>query len=353
MGDSQRAGQLASALPLLTILALIFAFLRIHHKHRHNRPLGWDGYTLMVSWVFLLVSLVLVLAAVVHGYGQHISEIRASIVQVTRLIAASQCFATGAAALSKTSIAITVLRLATERWHRIFIWNVAVSVNIFIWGGAVFVCVAIWDRPDVCEAGKHLFEFAVISSVWSAITDLIFAMLPWLVIRRLKLRKAEEMAVGVVMALGIASAITAAIRTTQLRCQHFTTDATYDSVPLVISTFAEPAVIIMAASVPFSRLLVRDVSSMAFQRSLPDERTAGRNFIVSHRPRSSHSVSSFSQGRFGRPTCSVSCTGGPMDPNALSRTLWTQDGAIILRTCEFEVEVAPRQAAWGGPRSEP
>lgn len=114
------------------------------------------------------MSSILILASIAHGYGQHIHDTGSTYYcHAVRLVAVSEFFAVTAVALSKTSIAITLLRLANKRWQVILIWGVAVSVNIFMWCTAIFLWTTIWNAEleEVCSIGKHisLWEFTILS----------------------------------------------------------------------------------------------------------------------------------------------------------------------------------------------
>lgn len=102
----------------------------------------------------------------VYGYGQHYYEHISRPIEVAHLVAASEFFALIAVALSKTSIATTLLQLATDRWQRLIIPILATSVNLFIGWSAIYLWVAIWDNGLVeeCRTGVHVWYMAVFAA---------------------------------------------------------------------------------------------------------------------------------------------------------------------------------------------
>ena len=180
---------MASALPFLTILSLTFVALRIFSKRRYGKLIDKDDYTLMLSWVratssfppqidtrltieklSLLTSLVLVIAAIGLGYGKHFYEIEPiKSTQVAKLVAVSEFFAILAVALSKTSIAMTLLTVAhkaQKQWLIILTWFLVVSVDLFTLGLAIFALLTVWNGILVtaCMAGKRVWDFAVFAA---------------------------------------------------------------------------------------------------------------------------------------------------------------------------------------------
>lgn len=106
--------------------------------------------------------------------------------------------------------------------------------------------------------------------------------------------------------------------------------STDDSVPLVIWTFAEPAVIIMAASVPYFRLFIKEVSHET-KRKPPGGTILRGDLQQLHLIPSRPNMGMDALG----PMCTSLCRGGPMKS---SSGLNIGDRAI-LRTYEFEVDI--------------
>ncbi|KAL2260353.1 hypothetical protein VTK26DRAFT_5658 [Humicola hyalothermophila] len=259
MAMSPHLQQMVLALSVGISHALAFVFLRLYAKHRRSRPFHRDDYTLLAAIASLSVSFALTMAATAYGYGQHYYEHIARPVEVAHLVAAAEFFALMAVALSKTSVAFTLLELARGAWMRRLIQGLALSVLFFVTWSALYLWIAIWDSllVEACKTGSHVWYLAVVAAAWSAATDFIFAGLPWFIIWDLQMRKSEKIGLGLVMSLGIVSGIVASIKISHISCKDFKQDITYTSVPLVVWTFAEPSVIIMAASAPYFRLLFR------------------------------------------------------------------------------------------------
>lgn len=98
-----------------------------------------------------------------YGYGQRLEELKSNPVRAVQLIAVAEFFAVCAVALGKTSIAMTLLVLARDRWHRRAIWGLAVSVVLAAVGFAIFLWVAIWNQlvETVCRDQEWVWGLAL------------------------------------------------------------------------------------------------------------------------------------------------------------------------------------------------
>lgn len=103
--------------------------------------------------------------------GMHIFEIVdfAALPQANKFLFVGEFFGIIGISLAKTSFCVTLLRLATKRWHKILIWACIVTVNGFMWPCAItfFVgCTPLekkWD-PTVegtCVDNAPIVNFAV------------------------------------------------------------------------------------------------------------------------------------------------------------------------------------------------
>jgi hypothetical protein len=231
------------ALPVLTIISAPVVLLRLFCKKMRGNPIRQDDYTLVAAWVreprwrnlgsdegshliikqfFLLAACILAVVATTRGYGQHLADLRSDPAGAVRLVAPSVFLSVTAAALGKTSIAMTLLQIIRERHQRLVVWFFVVSANTVIWGFAIFLWVIIWEERlvEICRAGGVFWGLAVFGaskysmalseetltmmrSVWSALTDFAFAVLPWFTIRKLARSQKDRIGLRVAMSFGV------------------------------------------------------------------------------------------------------------------------------------------------------
>lgn len=184
---------------VMTILSAVFLCLRFYCKlSRHQAP-WWDEYILTFAWVCpfslrfdspliaiwkicLLLSSSIISATVAKGFGKHVHNIEpAEIATIMKLFNIGVVFAITAASLSKTSWAVTLLRI--ERgWVRILLWFIIVSMNVLMGLTALFHYVQCspvarsWDNtlPGTCWPPDVLTDFAIASGGKTLTIPMIF-----------------------------------------------------------------------------------------------------------------------------------------------------------------------------------
>ncbi|KAK3942897.1 hypothetical protein QBC46DRAFT_339149 [Diplogelasinospora grovesii] len=276
MADAENYGpRLEKSTYAMVAVSLFFMLLRFGCKARYGKRFGLDDLLLAISWVLLGVYAGVIIAAMKHGLGRHMASLpHESIVMAHKLMATADFFIIISIAISKSSFAVTLLRLALEPWHKILVWGVIVTVNLFMWLSAIFIfcsCApieSIWDDdlPGTCWDARMLLNFNIFTGGWSAAMDFVLALFPWFLIWRLNMQKMEKIGVCIAMSLGILSGVTATIKTTYIEQSAERDDWTWLSLDLLIWSGAEIAVVITAASIPFLRLALREVANSSSSR---------------------------------------------------------------------------------------
>lgn len=202
----------------------------------YKRLLWWDDHLLLLSWVstqtiapnpvlayhgslkliqagqiFLFVDVLLVNSQVARGFGKPFTQQQPDgLVNTIKIGLVAATFALAATGLSKTSFALTLLRLTTGKIRK-FIWFIIISINVFVGIIGLFVwiqCIPLaksWDIriPGTCWDPNIGIVYAKFASAWSGTMDIVLALLPWKVIWGLKMCKKERLGVAVAMSLGV------------------------------------------------------------------------------------------------------------------------------------------------------
>ncbi|AEO54629.1 hypothetical protein MYCTH_2297381 [Thermothelomyces thermophilus ATCC 42464] len=247
-------------------MSLLFMALRFWCKRRYHKVIGLDDYILIFSWMLLALYVALTIASTRWGVGRHLDSVSLDdSIAAGRLLFVAEFFAILAVAVSKTSFAVTLLRFAFERWHRVFLWSVIVSVNMAMWSCAALLLAQcqptekLWDveLDGSCWPRAVYTAYSIFAGSWSAAMDFALAIFPWVLIWPMRIQTAEKIGVGIAMSLGVLAGVTAVIKTTFLpMAGKPKSDFTYVSTDLIIWAAAEAAVIISAASIPFMRPLL-------------------------------------------------------------------------------------------------
>ncbi|KAI0149811.1 hypothetical protein F4776DRAFT_659708 [Hypoxylon sp. NC0597] len=290
---------LNAALWICSSLACSFLSLRLYCKYKRHVSLQYDDYLLVVSWIVQVTCSILVSINVAAGFGKHTEDVIGengpeNIVPITLKETIVGFLMTLSAAWSKTSFAVTLLRITNGR-IKTLLWAIIITMNVFMTVGAMSLflqCSPVaksWDH-DIPGTCWHEFNniAGMFSSAYSALMDFVLALLPWPLIWHLKMKVKEKIGVAVAMSMGICAGATAIVKCYYLGKPHGE-DFFYEGGKLVIWGSAEVATTIMAASIPVLRVLIRDFrESVAWYRQSGSFRGALRSFGRKSRRMSGH-----------------------------------------------------------------
>ncbi|KAH8660774.1 putative integral membrane protein [Tricladium varicosporioides] len=287
MGVENRAPEMVVVTWLLATISLIFLALRVGIKLRRTRGLWWDDYTLMFSWVCLLIDCCVVSYAASLGFGKHSKDIPPSNFPKIGLAGnVSSLFSILAVIYSKTSFALTLLRIGKIKMH-VLLWFIIFSVNISLGGSALMSwiqCTPLernWNfmAEGKCWNPKVYVIYGVTAGVWSGCMDFVLAMLPWRIIWGLQIKKKEKAGVAIAMSMGVFAGITAIMKSVYIP-QVANQDFTYIGIKLILWGAAESSVSIVAASIPILRVLVREATGRYYKPGGPYAEARGNRSIV-------------------------------------------------------------------------
>ncbi|KAF2469581.1 uncharacterized protein BDR25DRAFT_343594 [Lindgomyces ingoldianus] len=276
MSDT-RGPKIIISLWILTILAFVLMVLRFVCKYWYSKGFGGlDDIILFISWVFVLLFCVFTgTVAVSYGLGKHIQDIDPrNLHTLFKHLFLGEFFISFAVAATKTSFSLTLLRITVREWHKWFIWFLMVSTNLVMFTCAFlffFQCTPVeklwdWRVEGKCLAPTVVGYYSVFAAAYSVCTDFLLAMCPWLIIRQLQMNRKEKAGVIAAMSLGMLAGIAAIVKMTFLPNSIYWKDLLYESANLLIWATVECSLCIIAASIPFLRVLVRDASSSRASR---------------------------------------------------------------------------------------
>ncbi|KAK4235136.1 hypothetical protein C8A03DRAFT_18076 [Achaetomium macrosporum] len=254
---------------LLTALSFAFLALRVYCKFARHRGLWWDDHLLIASWLALAADCAFISACVNLGFGRPLSQFDSKQNLGTFLLLSNLAgsFSILAALWSKTSFAVTVLRISPG-WIKVVVWFIIITVN-----AALGVAIAItWAQCTPIEKVWHprlegscwpksiQIRYNVFAAIYSGVMDIVLAVVPWKIIWTLTMKRKEKVGVMVAMSMGIFAGVTSLIKITQLPSISKST-FTESTTQLVILGAAESAITIIAASIPILRALIHDSRS--------------------------------------------------------------------------------------------
>ncbi|KAI1475589.1 hypothetical protein F4774DRAFT_421468 [Daldinia eschscholtzii] len=290
------------AIWIFAALATIFLGLRVACKCKWNTYLWYDDWFLVASWVLLIVSCIMVSANVAVGFGKHDRDIDPGELDglgMRSLVVGSLC--TLSAAWSKTSFAVSLLRIATPRLC-ILIWFLIISMNIFMHFSIALSWVSCqpvakwWDSSleGECWPPEIVLPIGIFFSAYSGFMDFVLALLPWVIIRRLQMSLKEKVGIAVAMSMGVFAGATAIVKSASLPVVN-DDDFNYLGIELVTRSVAEIATTIIAASIPVLRSSTRSHRGRR-NRGYHQHISSDEDGIISNRVRTPRTGNSTARG---------------------------------------------------------
>ncbi|KAK0710755.1 hypothetical protein B0H67DRAFT_539651 [Lasiosphaeris hirsuta] len=262
------------SLSVMTGVSLLLMILRFGSKARYQKKFGLDDFLLSVSWLCLVTYSAITVVAVSYGIGRRRALIPPeSLVIALKLLYIGRFFGIIALAISKSSFAVTLLHLARGAWQRGVIWFVIISLNLVMWlcGLSLFFqCMPVqkvWisETPGTCWESRVQVNIGIGAGAYSSAMDFTLALFPVFLIWDLQMGNREKLGVVIAMSLGVFAGITAIVKSYYIQFSARSTDFTFSSADLLIWSASETAVTIMAASIPFLRLIFKEVSGKSQQ----------------------------------------------------------------------------------------
>ncbi|KAI9931469.1 hypothetical protein ASPWEDRAFT_398146 [Aspergillus wentii DTO 134E9] len=270
MEDDDLGPTITAVMWVVTGVPFIIVVLRIYCKWKLSRGFGWDDTIVAFSWVLLAVYASVITAAARLGVGRHLATIPAAdIPPALELVYIGEFIAIIACVLSKTSFAVTLLRIVTRPWQKVMLWFIIVTMNIVMWLTAILYFAQcsnparLWDFSieATCWSPDVVTHLALFAGAYSGLMDLVLAMLPWWVIWKLQMKRREKTGIAIAMSLGVFAAATAFVKTSYLPNLSKQSDFTYYCGDILIWAAAETGATIFAASIPSLRILVLKMRS--------------------------------------------------------------------------------------------
>lgn len=140
-----------------------------------------------------------------YGLGRHIYTVPLEYFpQLSLLGNFAATFALLGVMASKTSFAVTILRLTTE-WTRALVWFIIIAINTLTSVSVIMTWIPCDPRraSTVCVPVPVYVNYSIFAGAFSGATDLGLALLPWYLIWDMNINIREKLGIGVAMSLGV------------------------------------------------------------------------------------------------------------------------------------------------------
>ncbi|OTA53282.1 hypothetical protein K449DRAFT_440123 [Hypoxylon sp. EC38] len=253
----------------VVVLCSIFVGLRIWARGWLFRDLklwGWDDTLAVLSYATFLPSCIFVILAARYGLATRDAELTDALrARAALYVGYWQMHYAVSSNLVKAGIAVALLRLTTtKRTFRLIILGILISTPIFT-SAVLIVLVATchpvgaqWDLAlGDCPVHTVMAYLSYIFTAFTVILDWACAVIPYLLLKDLEMKRRIKISLIVVLAFGSLAGICAIIRLPYLKYYLIEEDQLYYFANIVMWSNIETAIGIIAAALPPLRKLFR------------------------------------------------------------------------------------------------
>ncbi|RAK83961.1 integral membrane family protein [Aspergillus costaricaensis CBS 115574] len=256
--DVSQGPQILAATSITTAFALLTVLARMYVRVFFIRNVGPDDYVMVLTMALSLGGIAVIIPEVIYGAGRHTVYVENTASIATHLNFATQGIYMWAIGLVKISIGLFLLRFAPRRGYKIFIWVVMVVMllyTIICFLTLMFECKdirSIWDEnvKSQCFTSSQLLKLSYTNTGLNILTDLIFAILPAIMLRHLQVNRRVKASLVCILGLGIFACAAAIVKLSVLPNYGRTGDLLWDYSTLTIWVVVESNMGIIAGSLP-------------------------------------------------------------------------------------------------------
>ncbi|OOF95097.1 hypothetical protein ASPCADRAFT_515605 [Aspergillus carbonarius ITEM 5010] len=355
--DVSQGPQILAATSITTIVALLVVLARIYVRVFVIQNAGLDDYIMVLTMALSLSGWAVVIPEVIYGAGRHTVYVENTATIAMHLNFATQAIYMWAIGLVKVSIGLFLLRFAPRRSYKIFIWVVMVIMalyTIICFFTLVFECKdmrSIWDEnvKSKCFTTTQLLKLSYTNTGLNILTDLIFAILPAIMLRHLQVNRRVKASLICILGLGIFACAAAIVKLSVLPNYGRTGDLLWDYSTLTIWVVVESNMGIIAGSLPTLKPLFKQVLGSY------GSQTKTRPYTYGSKQYRLHSLSRSRQGQqqslrdgtLSGLDCGGDCEGSRMSPGHLAPTKTTTKGPYGDSSNSSEEYILSRQESRG------
>ncbi|KAK8011914.1 hypothetical protein PG989_000174 [Apiospora arundinis] len=247
---------------VMTILATIAVALRLYVRHMYN-SFAVDDWLMLAGWVVNIGHNASIIVLTLYGMGAHDDELTTGMkLKIALWTVIWQFIYVLDGALIKSSIIITMLRLANRRVYKIILWTLfglAWATWQISWPVAIFQCKpvsAAWTGVGDCQSGqKVILQVSYFVSAVNIFTDLATALTPILLLRHLQMPAKVKYLTMFILSLGVLASVATTIRITYTWAYTNPVEQMYNIGKIVLLTVLECDLGLIAGSLPMLRRL--------------------------------------------------------------------------------------------------
>ncbi|BDD55704.1 hypothetical protein MAP00_001193 [Monascus purpureus] len=190
------------------VIFSVFVGLRLYTRKEILNAVGPDDYLTVIALAVHILYTIFVTIATTYSLG--------------RLFAEAEYPATYFTAVKKLAVGMLLLRIVQNKTQIWFIWLcIAATVPIIVFSTVTVIvqCVPVEKSWNPTVPGSCWLDFSKVGYTvgsWFVAADFSFAILPWFVLWKLKMKRKEKITIACGLSLGVFTGVCGIIRTVAL-----------------------------------------------------------------------------------------------------------------------------------------
>ncbi|KAI3401680.1 hypothetical protein diail_9344 [Diaporthe ilicicola] len=266
-----RGTQLFIVMVVVLGLAWILVLLRAYVRIVFIKNVAADDWWMFASILaYTAYSTVAMWGIIDGGTGRHIADLtlEETLIGLKAWYICEVIYA-AISAMVRTSVALFLLRVATEPIHK---WVIYANLGIIYVISTVFTFIAIFQcnppsyfyeqvlgKPGGCMDVNVVPNAVIAHSVIGAVTDLVFAALPVAMLWDVQLNKRTKFVVALLLGMGAVAGVALLVRIPFVKRLAISPDFLFETVDVAIWSVMEPSLGIIAGCVATLRPLFKSM----------------------------------------------------------------------------------------------
>ncbi|KAF4471100.1 integral membrane pth11 [Fusarium albosuccineum] len=251
----------------LTAVTLVFVVPRVYTRVAVAESFGIDDHFYNSAFAFLVLYTVFISVAAHYGFGHDLVDIAAGNPNDLPLAilyeAIGQTFAIIGMAVAKWSVGLFLLRTVVVQWHKVITWitmgalmTTSMSTCFVFW----LQCSPpkyLWDRRISGRCHIDSTPLSMFLSILYVVCDFLYAVLSWLFIWGLQMKKREKIVILISPSLGLVAGACGIKRTNEVP-ELASPNYTKDTIGHIVWPAAEIAVTMIYTGIAVCWALYKD-----------------------------------------------------------------------------------------------
>ncbi|KAK6000055.1 hypothetical protein QM012_004043 [Aureobasidium pullulans] len=242
---------------------------------------GSDDWLMLIGTIFGVMTFITVLCGCKAGLGQHDYDLEeGDYSKIKRALMTFQVLYCASLIFIKSSICVALIRLVISKRLLYTLYSIlalSASYGFIAMMTVLLQCKplkATWDpSAGTCSSEAIIVHISYFVTACSITTDFACAVMPFIILWKLQMRKRLKFTVAAMLSLGFLASAATMIRIKYLDSYFATHDLAYKVSNVVLWSIIETGIAIIVGSIPSLKPLVKSISFFGSHHSRTDRKS--------------------------------------------------------------------------------